>query len=429
MTNLSLVLTRACEENRHDIIERLPKFMVQDTIDRETIDWVLKHYEEFKGMPKKAAFSRAGKVEYWDNSGHLKDETIEYVTAEYMKYILQDNIDSAVNQELEEARDNNRTVNIEALTKQLTKFERATMKPRPKTSVKSFDFVEEMLTSRRRFYTGFSGIDNDLHISPGTVNGFVGKPKRYKSVLLGSLAWKAAMEGNRVLFVTIEMTPIEIYRRLYAEILEINPNEFLTDDRLKLAQFKKEIDEIMEEVDGDIVIPKHGMSTINEIIKWAEDENADLLFIDGIYLLTGSDGKDISGNWKEFSSVLKKLKRFSRGEEWTDESNEKQIPVIYSTQYGRADDKEEDMDASKIGYSKAIAEDSDLLIGIAQHPNDEINDRILVVMENRHGAKGAMHHTVLDWDSMKWRDPILRKRIMVAGELVDMMEQEEGEVE
>jgi replicative DNA helicase len=217
----------------------------------------------------------------------------------------------------------------------------------------------------------------------GDVITFVARPGMGKSYLLTNIARQAWLEGNNVLFVTMEMTGPQIARRMLGLHAGINP------DYIRRGQLSVFTEGVMHQASEDLHggAPFHMLSgSFNKsvpIVDAAIQEFApDVVIIDASYLMQPSGGKGgKKSTWEVLSEVGQEIKEMAMA---------RSRPVIQSVQFNREAGKTKDVDLIHIGGSDAVGQISTIAIAIqkgeAPHENTR---RKLKVMKNREGEGGS----------------------------------------
>ncbi|TKK84677.1 hypothetical protein FDA94_29120 [Herbidospora galbida] len=210
--------------------------------------------------------------------------------------------------------------------------------------------------------TGFDAVDQLTGgWRPGWLVALVGPPKAGKStyLLLSSLAaWSAP---KRPMFVTFEMTAREMEERLDALESKVSPNG-LRDGTLT----KADLDRVEKRLRSMELRPSYWLtedassaSTVSQIVAKAQRLKPDILFIDGVYLMSDDHGEK-PGDWKAIANITRGLKRAAKS---------LGIPIIISTQVRLSKIHGGEITAASIGYGPSFAEDADLIIA-AQPTSD-----------------------------------------------------------
>jgi replicative DNA helicase len=211
---------------------------------------------------------------------------------------------------------------------------------------------------------------------------FVARPGMGKSYLLTSIARTAWLEGQNVLFVTMEMTGPQIARRMLGIHAGINP------DYIRRGQVSTFSEGIMHQAAQDLRggAPFHMLSgsfnkSVPVVDAAIQEFGPDIVIIDASYLMQPSGGGSNRKSFEVLSDVGKEIKEMamSRGR-----------PVVQSVQFNREAGKTKDVDLIHIGGTDTVGQISTIAIAIQKgDAPHEATRRKLKIMKNREGDGGA----------------------------------------
>ena len=141
------------------------------------------------------------------------------------------------------------------------------------------------------------------------------------------LADKAAMEGKRVLYVTMEMGAEEVTARLIAKHAMVDSRKFESQDftkeeKMQIAEDAKVFNTLQIEIADEINTPAEMRMRANEM---RSRKGLDLIVVDYLGLMVS--GQNFNGNRvQEVSTISRELKKMTQ---------EYKIPVIALTQFNR----------------------------------------------------------------------------------------------
>lgn len=240
----------------------------------------------------------------------------------------------------------------------------------------------------------FDSITGGIH--PGEYAVLAGRPGVGKSYIACWMALQWWQLGSRVLFISKEMPPKDVFARIVSFVAGINPFVFRNKETLADPRTSKRIEValhmIRSEPRGRIVIPRKRISTVGDIRAFAQTGEYDAIVVDGIYLL-GSPSKGTS-KWERVSDVSNEMKQLATSEG---------VRVLAVTQLKRGGDKK-GVDTEDLAFSDSLGQDADVVFGVTQGEDDgEVEMRL---SKNRHGIgpkKAVEIGAVLsiDFDRMK----------------------------
>jgi hypothetical protein len=205
----------------------------------------------------------------------------------------------------------------DAFTQVMEEYDRATDNPGLQGITFGWDYVDALTLGQ----------------TPGDVSVFVARPGMGKSQALCHLAVQAWRAGHSVLFVTMEMTVVQIARRILGLMAGINPRVL----RQGMADQWTEqmIHDGIDLASGSSVpfhfVPGDLDRSVPQITNLCMETRPDIVFIDAAYLL--SDGEKTSKYTKSHEvvgNVLKGIKQLAL---------RRNIPVTISVQFNREAEK------------------------------------------------------------------------------------------
>ena len=236
--------------------------------------------------------------------------------------------------------------------------------------------------------TGFSFVDNNAPLEKDTLTVLAARSSSGKSAWALTAAMNAAMDGNRVMFVSAEMSIYRLMDRLLAMLTGVAAEKFR----------KSQADESMKAVAKDVELLKDRLifhylprSSSAEICKLVRKEHAknniDLVVVDYLQYLNDSKGK----NDNEATRVGKMTRNFKAL------SGQCNNAVIALSQVNRAAAMENDgrPKIHQLRDSGAIEQDADTVL-ILNRINKDSTVATLDIAKNRNGD--ADMSTVLLFD-------------------------------
>lgn len=169
-----------------------------------------------------------------------------------------------------------------------------------------------------------------------------GRPGTGKSAFMGQLAYQYAKQGRRVLYLSLEMTPSEIYKRFAAH--EVGFGIKRLDLNGRGAKFKAAFQEITR-MDNLRISVKTTLAEILAEINTERIRGLDVVFIDYLQLIQGAQGRS---RIEELSSITRALKCITMGN----------LPVVVGSQLNREGDGGKPL-LSHLRESGSIEQDAD----------------------------------------------------------------------
>lgn len=205
---------------------------------------------------------------------------------------------------------------------------------------------------------GWDRVDEILGgIRPGCLYFVIGRPKRYKSWFLLKSAVKAAMNGNRVAFHTLEMGQEEMFQRAMCMFSGVSWGAF-RDGMLEPPQIA-EMESRMafwEDKGFYMFRPPVGERSAAHLLSASQQVEADFVVVDQLKFIESPRANARDARHQKVEYVCEDLKEASH-----------RLPFYVACQFNReAANLAEMADLSKIGLSDAIGQTADMLLGLHQ---------------------------------------------------------------
>lgn len=228
----------------------------------------------------------------------------------------------------------------------------------------------------------------------GDLNTLVGRPGRGKTYMILKQAYSAWLSGKAILLVSMEMTALQLARRLVGISSGINPNYIKTG---RLSSIVK------QRMDGSISVLRDGVpfnmvvggfrKSVSAVRALAEELNPDIIFVDASYLLTPEKKRNRSESRREtVSDVIEELKMIT-----TDLNR----PILQTVQFNRLAVKPRrlreherrnpigHLSLERIGETDVVGQVSSIVTGIELgDPPHERDRRWMGFLKGREGEQG-----------------------------------------
>lgn len=253
--------------------------------------------------------------------------------------------------------------------------------------------VEEANT-QMGYLTNFTEFDNKLNgLNKSNLIIIAGRPAMGKTAFALNLLMNfgKANENVKALFVSLEMGVKQLYTRILAMESGINAQNLKRKD-IPEYEFEKLYDGyrgIMEASTIEILDKANvNISELRNITtKYKKNNGLDLIIIDYLQLLSGSD-KNSKNRQEEVSEISRKLKQLAR---------ELDIPIIALSQLSRSVESRADKRPllSDLRESGAIEQDADIVIFLYrdEYYNPTTSDlgmAEVIIAKHRNGAVGTV---------------------------------------
>jgi len=222
----------------------------------------------------------------------------------------------------------------------------------------------------------WAGLDRMLHgFIGGNLYAIAGRKKIGKTQVL-ILCAEAAYDLQIPLFVlSMEMTQSEYANRVVALSAQMGQN-YITTGRVSTPM--QHILQLSLVRDKSIYSFREGFFNVNtaEIEHLIIMEKPKLFFIDGAYLVRGTNISPKMAGWERVTETIKELKIIA---------GKHKIPIVCTYQFNKEGD---------IHLSDSIAQIATAVVGVYE-PNNRPNTRLLRVIDNRNGTRGDV---LISWD-------------------------------
>lgn len=204
---------------------------------------------------------------------------------------------------------------------------------------------------------------------------YYGRPKSMKSWVLAYHASKAFDDGKKPLIYTKEMHPDNIFMRIAACMARLPYREFrqarLTPQELARVTDLKEMLKEMEARDMVCLSGRDapgGKDTVEWLHAKIEKHKPDIVFIDGIYLMTDSQGGPRQKDHEKVRNISRGLRQMvlSTG-----------IPLVSTIQANRQAAKNNDSNLDEVAFSDSVGQDATV---IARVINEKTTPTIALVI-------------------------------------------------
>lgn len=228
-----------------------------------------------------------------------------------------------------------------------------------------------------------------LHRNTGGAQGgdiyvLAGRPNSGKSYTLIDMALQQIAQRKRALFFTMEMSPAQIAQRVLEMKLGL-PRDVLQSGRLDYLQqriLRNYIAERMEEGSTPLLMPSdiklnRSLGEIHAIVK---DEEPDVVFIDGVYLLRPSFMGRNADRREKVASTFEELKQVALDVD---------RPFITTTQLNRQAQtnggRSRELNLTHLGETDVIGQIATVVMGLSKEQRFGGDKRLMTCMKNRNG--------------------------------------------
>lgn len=233
--------------------------------------------------------------------------------------------------------------------------------------------------------TGLEYLDDATGgIAQGDVWSIVARPGMGKSYFMILMAMAAWAEGYSVLFVTMEMTVLQMARRFIGMRLGVNPDQIrrgLSD--MFVENMMGEV--LQESIDGSPFYLVSGdlNKSVRDVDALTQEYSPDIVFVDAAYLLDPDNKSGRHAKHQALQDVLKGIKSVAMGRD---------RGIVISVQFNREGAKKGALE--NIGGSDWIGQISSVVLSMAPGivPHEETR-RLYSILKNREARGGQKFET------------------------------------
>jgi replicative DNA helicase len=229
--------------------------------------------------------------------------------------------------------------------------------------------------------TGFATLDERTGgLDSGELVTVVARQGEGKSWALMHMAVSAVMQGKKVCFFPLEMSPTQVAFRMHVMFQHrLDPSGALRNNSLvqgkgyNLAAYRAFLERLAEEVPGQLIMCQSDRRfSTTQVLAKLQEHQPDLIVIDYLTLMA-LDSRELEG-WSDIRILTKELKSLA---------TEFQIPIIVAAQANRvATNRKGPPELADIAFGDAIGMDSDRVLSFKKVSNRVTHGRVI---KNRHG--------------------------------------------
>lgn len=214
-------------------------------------------------------------------------------------------------------------------------------------------------------------------LAGGDLAYFIARPGVGKTNILTYAAHHAWKNNFKPMLLTMEMTDIQISRRIYGLEGGFNPDAIrrTIPDSIVEQKLNNAIGSFDQGAPFHIICGQV-KQTVETIIALVDELQPDVLYIDAAYLVSMSGPSKAA--WEKIAAVSERLKQVAIT---------RNIPIIMTVQFNREASKGKRYELDTIAGSDAIAQIASVIVSIREGADDHKDDRrILSILKNREGG-------------------------------------------
>ena len=365
--------------------------------------WVLDYNSKHTAVPSERAFhTQYGDVEVLETGDETFSGLFEELISAYRTREVVSSISEAMGT-LEKDDNVNNAMSI--LSKGLQRATVETSRLRDVDMISTweeryakYEYMKATPNVLKGIPTGFRGLDTITQgLRPQQFIVLAGEQKRGKSLITLIMAEACHRSGKRPLFISFEMSIEEQASRLDALTAHVPFDRILSGDlsdqemaRIhRMMVLRKGMQPFMFSEDTS------SLTTVDALAGKIQEVQPDFVVVDGMYLMDDQHGEP-KGSPQALTNISRGMKRLCQRFD---------IPIIGTTQalgWKLNNKRTRAITADAIGYSSAMAQDADLVLGVERNPDID-NQSIVRVVEARSAPRGEVH-IQWDWQTMEFSE-------------------------
>lgn len=225
----------------------------------------------------------------------------------------------------------------------------------------------------------------DGGVSGGTLNAFLAGTGVGKSFVMAAITAMAALQGSKVLVISLEMAEIKLAERIEANLMNVPLKEMKKLPRDEFTVRQNAYIEKMKQNGGNITFKQYPTSSAHaghfrNLIIEAKNKMGieyDLVVIDYLNICASMRSQKSDNSYTRIKSIAEELRALAI---------EFDVPIITATQTNKDGQTSTDLSLENVSESHGFSATVDLLIGLMSHPDWEaVNKLMMVQLKNRYG--------------------------------------------
>jgi replicative DNA helicase len=381
------LITTLVDEDKLNEVNRsgIDTTFLQDSECETVFSYIQRHYTEYKKVPSRGAIKQAFPNFEFTAYAEPLEYFIDAIKETYRRSVLEDAL-LEINRRYSSDTQAAESLIRDALTRlAVTQRTFKDMDLADNATARFDTYIERTKNpGANGILSGWEAIDYcTLGWHAEELIVLVGEKYLGKSWLMLWLAYQAMIQGERVLFVTKEMSAEAMANRfdsIYAGVKfdSLRRGELSNVEEKKLEKALSTFG--AKKGEGKITLSRHGISSIADIEQKAVEVDATTVFVDSVYLFN-ADSTDRPGSETQRRMAVSQRSKLA--------AQTLGIPVIVSTQAGRKKAGIPAADLDNIEWSNAFAQDADVVLMITKDEIDRELGRLKMhILKSRDGDIG-----------------------------------------
>jgi archaellum biogenesis ATPase FlaH len=261
------------------------------------------------------------------------------------------------------------------------------------------DIYQRLHTKDKVVPSGLLTLDSNIGggFHEKTLNLFLAPTHMGKTLIKCSLAVNSLLNNKNVLYITCEMSELEIFKRIISNMFDIPINDLVS---IPKENFFELFDKFKKFIQNKLIIKEYPTGTltsrqIRSLIKEIKNKKKfvpDIIYIDYIGIM--------KGNGADLYTSLKNITEEVRGV-----SVEFEIPIVSSVQANREGTNTTSLDFSNTAESMGIPRTADVMLAVTQSDEfKQLKKFRWSLLKNRYGECGKNLHIGVVYEKMRVHD-------------------------
>lgn len=362
---------------------------------RQEYEWLLSYSHRFGKLPSPVALTtKYSHIPYWENQDDPEwaaEEVIQAYAKRNLTKTVADALDLLDRDQITEAYD-------------LMGIPSPMSSARPIDALADDSIFEDYGSERDVIQMPWSSMQDATDgMDLGELWYCAARPSKGKSAIQLYIAAKAALQGRRVMYYSLEMTNRQVQERLFTILAAELGIEGVTHTALRrrsynLLDYRELQARIRETVPGLIHVHTPSEGTCTPSVVAARAADYDLNIVDYMGLMKASTGLPSIADWRVLAQISNELKQVALAHK---------TRILAASQINRDGDRDTREERrmppklKNLAGSDALAQDGDVVVTMNRYSKDSL---ILSMEKNRHGNSGFNWYAKFDPDNGRFEE-------------------------
>jgi len=231
------------------------------------------------------------------------------------------------------------------------------------------DYIGDSDSRYEHYHEKDEKIPFDIELLNTITNG--GLPKKALSIILGGtgtgksmvmchFAANNLMDGNNVLYITLEMSELETAKRIDANVFDVDIKDISS---MSKTEYHNHVDDIKRKTMGRLIIKEYPTASAHaghfrfllDELKLKEKFIPDIIYIDYINICLSMRMKMDGNSYSYIKSIAEEIRGMAV---------EFNVPIVSATQTNRNAQNSSDVDLTNVSESTGLSSTCDLMLAI-----------------------------------------------------------------